>query len=79
MAAKKRSRLDSLYRNDDRVNPWSGTAQGVLQAVNTYENHLGAIRGIGRAERNVQRTVNGDHESLDRMTWATLQEALPVT
>jgi len=45
LAGTKRDTLAGLYRNDPRVAPWSGTAHGVLQAVNTYDQHNGVIRG----------------------------------
>jgi hypothetical protein len=35
MADNKRDALYRLYRHDHRVARWTGTAQGVLQAVNT--------------------------------------------
>ncbi len=45
MADTKRDGLTTLYRADPRVSPWTGTAHGVLQAVNTYEHHEGVVRG----------------------------------
>ncbi len=75
LADRKRDTLDRLYRHDDRVAPWAGTAHGVLQAVNTYEHHEGAVRG-DRAERNNLKTINGDFGQLDRRTWRSLQPLL---
>jgi phage/plasmid-like protein (TIGR03299 family) len=72
---RKRGRLELLYRADPRVRPWTGTAHGVLQAVNTYEHHVGTVRG-DRAERNSLKTVNGDFGHLDRKTWRTLEPLL---
>jgi len=66
----------TLYRHDNRVAPWAGTAQGVLQAVNTAEHHEGTIRGATRSERNMPKTVNGDFGDLDRSTWADLKKIL---
>ncbi len=68
MADRKRGTLELLYRADPRVRRWTGTAHGVLQAVNTYEHHAGAVRG-DRVERNNLKTVNGDFGQLDRRTW----------
>jgi len=76
MAERKRDTLQRLYRHDPRVAPWTGTAHGVLQAVNTYEHHEGTIRGATRPERNMLRTITGDFANLDRSTWATLSEVL---
>ncbi|MDP9443755.1 MAG: DUF932 domain-containing protein [Actinomycetota bacterium] len=75
LADRKRDTLDRLYRHDSRVAPWAGTAHGVLQAVNTYEHHEGAVRG-DRVERNNLKTVNGDFGHLDRCTWRSLQPLL---
>jgi phage/plasmid-like protein (TIGR03299 family) len=76
MADKKRSRLDSLYRHDDRVSPWVGTAYGVMQAVSTYEHHDSAIRGVDRSERNMLRAVTGQFGQVDRSSWKTLSSVL---
>jgi hypothetical protein len=64
----KRDALLKLYRHDNRVAPWAGTAQGKLQAVNTAEHHEGTVRGPTRAERNMLRTVTGDFGDVDRGT-----------
>lgn len=86
---KKRAALDSLYRNDPRCDPWQGTAHGVIQAVNTWEHHARlpqkrALRkpslvSAWRAERNMQRTVDGRFEELDRGTFRLLKEVLATT
>jgi phage/plasmid-like protein (TIGR03299 family) len=75
LADRKRGTLELLYRSDARVCPWTGTAHGVLQAVNTYEHHEGTVRG-NRAERNNLKTVTGDFGVLDRRTWQTLHQLL---
>jgi hypothetical protein len=76
MADKKRSRLNQLYRHDDRVSPGAGTAFGVLQAVNTYEHHDGIVRGNERPERNMLRTVTGQFGKVDRDCWRSLAAVL---
>jgi phage/plasmid-like protein (TIGR03299 family) len=72
----KRAALHRLYDQDERVAPWTGTAYGVLQAVNTYEHHASPVRGASRAERNQLRAVTGDFGRLDRNTWNTLTGVL---
>ena len=57
LAEHKRDALNRLYRHDQRVTPWAGTAQGVLKAVNTYEHHESTVRGATRPERNMLRAV----------------------
>jgi len=76
LADKKRDGLARLYAHDSRVTPWAGTAHGVLQAVNTYEHHLGEVRGASRQERNMQRTIGGGYDRLDRGSWKTLNSIL---
>jgi phage/plasmid-related protein TIGR03299 len=76
MAENKRAILEKLYRHDNRVAPWAGTAHGVLQAVNTMEHHEGIVRGTSRPERNMLRTVTGDFGKLDRATWSVLAAVL---
>ncbi len=76
LAERKRDQLSSLYRWDDRVAPWAGTAQGVLQAVNTYEHHERPVRGTSRSARNMLRTVTGDFDAVDTAAWRTLSLVL---
>ena len=73
---RKRDAVERLYARDDRVSPWAGTAYGVIQAVNTYEHHEGAVRGATRAERNMFKTVRGDFAHCDRESWRALKEVL---
>jgi len=75
LAGTRRDTLAGLYRSDPRVAPWSGTAHGVLQAVSTYDQHIGVTRG-DRAERNSLKTITGEFGRLDRSTWHTLQPLL---
>lgn len=60
--------LDRLWRHDQRVTPWRGTAYGVVAAANTYAHHLAPVRGATRAERNTERLVTGKVHDLDRHT-----------
>ena len=78
-ADRKRDVLQRLYRHDDRVAPWAGTAHGVVAAVNTYEHHESRVRGAQRPERNMLRTVSGDFGKLDRTTVHTLHRVLATT
>jgi phage/plasmid-like protein (TIGR03299 family) len=79
IAITKQDALRRLYRTDERVAPWSGTAFGVLQAVNTFTHHLAPVRGGSRPDRNALRTVTGQIDTLDRTTMETLQKALLAT
>lgn len=73
---KKRDALNRLYRHDQRVAPWAGTAHGVIQAVNTWEHHEGTVRGTTRAERNMMRTVTGDFGKTDRQALDALNRII---
>lgn len=62
MAENMRGKILGLYRTDKRVEPFAGTALGFVQAVNTYENWNGIVRGKGanvRAERQFGSMLNG--------------------
>lgn len=76
MAESKRDSLKSLWVNDARVAPWSGTAWGVVQAVNTHAHHVQTVRGTTRGERNTLATLSGDWDALDVATMATLDRIL---
>jgi phage/plasmid-like protein (TIGR03299 family) len=74
---KKRDLLLGLYESDPRVQPWAGTAFGVLQAVNTQETHYtGSRSNKGLAERQVERTVKGEFSAVDARAWEELTAVL---
>lgn len=77
-ADAKRGVLSQLYRFDPRCSPWNGTAWGVVQTVNTFQQHNTQMRGVGDSEfergpkigeRAQLRAINGD---LDKDTTSTL-------
>lgn len=69
----KRFEIDTLYRNDERSQPWHGTAFGALQAYNTWHHHVQPARsGTVRAERNMRRAITGRTESLDKLVLAAV-------
>lgn len=76
LADNQRQELNRLYRYDNRVAPWKGTAWGVISAVNTYTHHVGIVRGAERAERNLLRVVTGGVDKLDTDTLSTLNKVL---
>jgi len=72
LARTKADTLRGLYATDPRVAPWAGTALGVLQAVNTYRQHLAPVRNMSRPERNALNAVQGttgkaDREAIDQL------------
>lgn len=62
--SEKRNSIVGLYNSDNRVAPWKGSALGVLQAFNTYEQHFGG-RDANRIERNYMNTLQGVSENKD--------------
>lgn len=59
-AENTRATLRFLWNEDCRVNPWKGTAFGVLQAVNTYRHHYRPTRGgTVLVERNYMDALTG--------------------
>ena len=73
IAERRAGELAYLWNADERVKPWAGTAYGVVQAVNTHAHHVAVVRGAGRAERNMERMVQGKWDALDRNTLALLE------
>jgi phage/plasmid-like protein (TIGR03299 family) len=76
MAENKIAEFTRLWRHDERVSPWKGTAYGVLAAVNTYDHHIAITRGMDRAERNMDKAVTGHFDKLDTATLDTLNKVL---
>lgn len=81
-AENKRGDLTRLYMHDDRVAPWTGTAFGVLQAVDTHRQHVATVqRGSERAERNMLSVVTEKSTKENAMAMQTLSQVLgkPLT
>lgn len=58
---RRKQAITELYRNDPRVQDWRGTAFGVVQAVNTYEQHLSQLRnttGIELSDTDLRAMKN---------------------
>lgn len=47
---RKRQEITTLYRRDPRVTQWTGTAFGVVQAVNTWNQHMSQLRNASGIE-----------------------------
>ena len=66
-AENKRAELNQLYKNDNRVAPWTGTAFGVSAAFNTWRQHMATVRkGTPRVIRNMENYVTGKTTAEDR-------------
>jgi phage/plasmid-like protein (TIGR03299 family) len=71
---EKRAYLFDLYRFDERVGGWSGTAFGAWQAFNTYDQHERRLRSSNRVERNQLYVVKGQQERQDAKILETIME-----
>lgn len=66
MVDNRTAAIVGLWHTDVRVAPWSGTAFGAVQAVNTWAHHVRTVtRGAARAERNMDAAVDGTIGKLD--------------
>jgi phage/plasmid-like protein (TIGR03299 family) len=61
----KHTYMRDLYRFDERVAPWTGTAFGAWQAFNTYDQHERKLRSDNRVERNQLQLVRGQQDRAD--------------
>jgi len=71
----KQERLKEMYKNDPRVAPFTGTALGVLQAFNTYNQHM-VGKDATRAERNMFNALTGKVESSDNEVYKVLVDVV---
>ena len=71
-ATNKRDQLTNLWTTDARVEPWTGTAWGVVQAFNTHNQHIASVRGSNRIERSFLSAITGDTASNDTKVLRTL-------
>ncbi len=76
---KSNNRRDSvrgLYFNSPMVEPWNGTAFGVIQAFNTYAHHGQSVRGATRVERVYDRVLRGDMADADTAVVRSIEKVL---
>lgn len=75
MADARRQEIAVMYALDPRASAWEGTALGVLQAVNTWEqHHRGAAEGVDRFERRMMAQMTGDVRKQDDAIIAAIQQ-----
>lgn len=72
-AEGRQDTLADLYANDARVKPWRGTALGMFQAANTYDQQVRGVRGV-RAERQMLSELNGDVADFDSIVLNSLSD-----
>lgn len=71
---QKRTYVRDMYRFDERVAPWTGTAFGAWQAFNTYDQHERKIRSDNRVERNQLQVVKGQQDRADAQVLTKILE-----
>ena len=75
LSENRRESLTELLKSDPRCAPWNGTGWGIVQAVNTFDQHFSSVHSGGndaanvkqqmRWQRSILNTLNGD---LDKRT-----------
>lgn len=74
-AQNTRDKVDELWRFDNRVAPWAGTAFGALQAFNTYRHHVARVNsGTVRSERNMLQSIDGTTDKEDTAVLAAMSD-----
>lgn len=78
MATKKRETLTGLWNTDPRTAMWKNTVYGILQIVNTFNQHETIVRAgkggaVTRAERREENVLTGKLGDADRDAMKQLQ------
>lgn len=76
-ATNKQGLIKHIYREDERVKPWTGTKLGVYQAFNTYA-HWFAGADKNRAERNALNGIYGKTGEFDAQVLKTIDALVGV-
>ncbi|MGW5441423.1 DUF932 domain-containing protein [Nocardia asteroides] len=75
----RRAELHEAYHSDRRIEPWKGTAFGLLQLANTWRHHLAPIRkGTSRVERNMSHAVTGKTAVEDAKVLTAIDKVLAM-
>lgn len=73
----KQERIREMYKSDPRVAPMYGTALGVIQAFNTFNQH-GIGKDDNRVERNMMNALTGKVYSSDRLVMEAIEQMVLV-
>lgn len=82
MAETKRQALTGLWTADPRVTIWKNTVWGVINAVNTWTQHMSIVRSakggapVTRAERREENVLLGKTGEADQKAYSDLMLAL---
>lgn len=69
----KQEVIREMYRNNEMVSPWKGTALGVMQAFNTFNHHV-AGKNSTRVERNALNAITGKIQEADQKVIQVINE-----
>jgi hypothetical protein len=75
-AENTREAITGLYRSSPMVAQWNGTAFGVFQAFNTFNNREKAVRGANRIDRVFDRVLRGTTADEDMHVLSSMQHVL---
>lgn len=78
IAENKQAEFSQVYKRDPRANQWDGTALGVVQAFNTWDQQVKNVRGE-RLEHNVLNTIKDLDAEFDAIVLASLSDVTGVT
>jgi len=73
----KQERIKDMYRNDPRVAPFVGTALGVIQAFNTFNQHV-VGKDDNRVERNMMNALTGKVFNQDEQVMKVIKDLVLV-
>lgn len=73
----KQERIKDMYRNDPRCAPFMGTALGVIQTFNTFNQHI-VGKDDNRVERNMMNALTGKVHSSDRSVMEAIEQMVLV-
>lgn len=75
LADRTRTALDEMYRGDERVAPWNGTAFGAFQAWSTWNTYDRPVNGkTNRVERNMKDDIDGTTGTRDMIMLDALSQ-----
>jgi phage/plasmid-like protein (TIGR03299 family) len=79
LAENKQAEIALTYKRDPRVTKWDGTALGVLQAFNTWDQQVRGGLKSERVERNTLNMLGSVDAEFDALVMASLSDVTGVS
>lgn len=76
MTETRWDQVKGLWNHDERVKPIAGTAWGVVNAFDTWQQHVQNVRGKDRLERNMLSSIDGSFDSFASEVLAATEKVL---